>query len=142
MLGRRDRGQARGGDSRPAAVATRAGTQLQLPPIAWAVDSRLVRREERVERVAGVDHCAPFCFCFPAQCTAHSSVSAGGRSRRQDRRGLRLGGRRPEMGWWLNRLDGLWFSGLFDEGPRRQRSQPKVAARKNDEGPSRTKQWG
>ena len=55
-LGRtEERDQAWGGENRPAAVATRAGTQLvtQLPPIARAVDSardvrRLVRREERV----------------------------------------------------------------------------------------------
>ena len=47
---REERSGARGGESKPAAVAT---DPTQLPPIAWAVDSardlrRLVRREERI----------------------------------------------------------------------------------------------
>ena len=82
----------------------RAGRLLELPPIAWAVDFRLVRREERVvvrweppaagggehcedERVAGVDHCSRFAFSFllNAHSAQHSRVMQAG--------GLRLGGR-------------------------------------------------
>ena len=91
-----------GGESGPA-FALRAGRLLELPPIAWAVDFRLVRREGRVvlrweppaagggehcedERVAGVDHCSRFAFSFLLNAhSAHSRVMQAG--------GLRLGGR-------------------------------------------------
>ena len=105
MLARREvsRRRAGRGASRPAVVAARARRPLELPPIAWAVDFRLVRREERVvvrweppaagggehcedERVAGVDHCSRFAFSFLLNAhSAHSRVMQAG--------GLRLGGR-------------------------------------------------
>ena len=138
MLGRR--GQARGagradqlrsqnavkscrrsrGPSTPDSFGERSES-CDGSPQPLAVESIAKTSAWRVELI--IVHLFAFAFLLNAQ---RSRVSAGGRSRRQDRRGLRLGGRRPEMGWWLNRPDGLWFSGLFDEGPRRQRLQAKV----------------
>ena len=111
MLGRRDQGAGLGrtdqlpsqlepepsfrrsrGPSTPDSFGERSES-CDGSPQPLAVESIAKTSAWRVELI--IVHVFAFAFLLNAQ---RSRVSAGGRSRRQDRRGLRLGGRRPEMG--------------------------------------------